>query len=146
AISPAGHIRIGSFRLDYSVPVWTYEIGPHRIGGGILVEPGAHTTYAARQVEPPAQPPEPGAALAVTLLANNRDHHATAGVGSFAPDIALESERLLVTEAGSFSLTVAAPAGTIAAKRDWYRDFELPLEAERGLDSTDNHFCVGEVT
>src|SRR5205807_8730018 len=26
AISPAGHIRIGSFRLDYSVQVWTYEI------------------------------------------------------------------------------------------------------------------------
>ena len=27
AISPAGHVRIGSFHLDYSVPVWTYEIG-----------------------------------------------------------------------------------------------------------------------
>lgn len=27
AISPAGHIRIGSFELDYSIPVWTYEVG-----------------------------------------------------------------------------------------------------------------------
>ena len=32
------------------------------------------------------------------------------------------------------------------AKRDWYRDFALPLEAERGLDAIDNHLCVGEVT
>ncbi|HEU4357155.1 MAG TPA: glycogen debranching enzyme N-terminal domain-containing protein, partial [Xanthobacteraceae bacterium] len=40
AISPAGYIRIGSFRLDYSVPVWTYEIGPHRIEARIWMEPG----------------------------------------------------------------------------------------------------------
>jgi predicted glycogen debranching enzyme len=146
AISPAGYIRIGSFRLDYSVPVWTYEIGPHRIEARIWMEPGAHTTYAAWQLQPQADPPEQTLSLRVTLLANNRDHHATASVGSFTPGIAIEGERLLVTAAGSFSLTIAAPAGTIAAERDWYRNFELPLEAERGLDSTDNHLCVGEVT
>src|SRR5689334_20206562 len=100
AISPAGYIRIGSFLLDYSVPVWTYEIGPHRIEARIWMEPGAHTTYAAWQLRPQADPPEHALSLRVTLLANNRDQHATAGVGSFAPDIALEGERLLVTEAG----------------------------------------------
>ena len=48
AISPAGYIRIGSFHLDYSVPVWTYEIGEHRIEARIgwnpapirLIRPG----------------------------------------------------------------------------------------------------------
>ena len=25
-------------------------------------------------------------------------------------------------------------------------NFDLPMEAERGLDSNDNHLCVGEVT
>ena len=84
--------------------------------------------------------------MRVTLLANNRDHHGTTVVGAFAPDIAVEGERLLVTEAGSFSLTIRARGGTIVAKRDWYRDFTLPLEAERGLDAIDNHLCVGEVT
>ena len=47
AIAPAGHVHIGSFHLDYSVPVWTYEIGDHRIEARIWMEPGAHTTYAA---------------------------------------------------------------------------------------------------
>jgi 4-alpha-glucanotransferase len=47
AISPAGYIRIGSFHLDYSVPVWSYEIGEHRIEARIWMEPGANTTYAA---------------------------------------------------------------------------------------------------
>jgi 4-alpha-glucanotransferase len=146
AISPAGHIRIASFRLDYSVPVWTYEIGPHRIEARIWMEPGAHTTYAAWLLQPQADAPEQTLSLRVTLLANDRDHHATAAVGSFTPDIAIAGERLLVTAAGSFLLTIQAPAATIVAKHDWYRDFELPLEAERGLDSTDNHLCVGEVT
>jgi len=146
AISPAGHIRIGSFRLDYSVPVWTYEIGPHRIEARIWMEPGAHTAYAAWLLRPQPDAPEHALSLRVTLLANNRDHHGATVVGGFAPDIAVEGERLLVTEGGSFSLTIRARGGTIVAKRDWYRDFALPLEAERGLDAIDNHLCVGEVT
>ncbi len=44
AIAPAGHVRIGSFHLDYSVPVWSYEVGDHRIEARIWMEPGAHTT------------------------------------------------------------------------------------------------------
>src|SRR3954449_4133559 len=31
AIAPAGHVRIGSFHLDYSVPVWTSELGDQRL-------------------------------------------------------------------------------------------------------------------
>ena len=146
AISPAGHIRIGSFRLDYSVPVWTYEIGPHCIEARIWMEPSAHTAYAAWLLRPQPDATEHALSLRVTLLANHRDHHGATVVGGFAPDIAVEGERLLVTEGGSFSLTIRARGGTIVAKRDWYRDFTLPLEAERGLDAIDNHLCVGEVT
>ena len=39
AIAPAGHVRIGSFHLDYSVPVWSYEVGDHRIEARIWMEP-----------------------------------------------------------------------------------------------------------
>src|SRR5437763_12569120 len=87
AISPAGHVRIGSFHLDYSVPVWTYEIEDHQIEARIWMEPGAHTTYAAWRLRPEADPLEPGISLRVTLLANNRDHHGTTSVGSFDPEI-----------------------------------------------------------
>ena len=146
AISPAGYIRIGSFHLDYSVPVWTYEIGEHRIEARIWMEPGAHTTYTAWRLWPQSEPPEHELSMRVTLLANHRDHHGTTAVGAFAPEIAVEHERLELTDAGFFSLTIRAPNGTIVPKRDWYQDFDLPIEAERGLESTDNHLCVGEVT
>jgi predicted glycogen debranching enzyme len=145
AISPAGHVRIGSFHLDCSVPVWTYEIEDRQIEARIWMEPGAHTTYAAWRLLPDAGAPEIGFSLRLTLLANNRDHHGTMQVGGFDPEIRVQGDNLLVTDAG-LSLSIRAPGGSVAPKRDWYRDFDLPVERERGLDATDNHLCVGEAT
>lgn len=145
AISPAGHVRIGSFHLDCSVPVWRYEIEDRQIEARIWMEPGAHTTYAAWRLLPDAGAPENGFSLRLTLLANNRDHHGTMQVGGFDPEIRVQGDTLLVTDAG-LSLSIRAPGGSVAPKRDWYRDFDLPVERERGLDATDNHLCVGEAT
>src|ERR687887_1857026 len=92
AISPPGYIRIGSFHLDYSVPVWTYEIGEHRIEARIWMEPGAHTTYAAWRLRPEAGPPEHALALRMTPLAHNRDPHGTTPVGAFSPENAPKDE------------------------------------------------------
>ena len=39
-----------------------------------------------------------------------------------------------------------APGGQITPQRDWYRNFDLPMEAARGLGSRDAHLCVGEAT
>lgn len=146
AASPAGHVRIGSFHLDYSTPVWSYEIGDHRIEARIWMEPGAHTVYAAWRLLPQPRPPERALSLRVTLLANDRDHHGTMAVGGFAPEIVVEGEHLSLTDNAGVALSIRAPGGSIVPKREWYRDFALALEAERGLDSIDNHLCVGEVT
>jgi 4-alpha-glucanotransferase len=144
--APAGHVRIGSFHLDYSVPVWTYEVGGRQIEARIWMEPDAHTTYAAWLLRPGADPLDDGLSLRITLLANDRDHHGTTSIGGFEPGIRVDGESLMVTNAQLFRLTIRATGGDIVAKRDWYRDFALPVEAERGLDSIDNHLCVGEVT
>ena len=110
------------------------------------MEPGAHTIYAAWLLRPGADPLVDGLSLRVTLLTNDRDHHGTTSIGGFEPGIRVDGESLLLTDAGQFSLTIRAPGGEIVSKRDWYRNFDLPVEAERGLDSTDSHLCVGEVT
>jgi predicted glycogen debranching enzyme len=146
-IAPAGHVRIGSFHLDYSVPVWMYEIGGGRqIEARIWMEPGSHTTYAGWLLWPGGDSLDDVLSLRVTLLANDRDHHGTTSIGGFRPGIRADGERLIVTNERLFSLTIRANGGDMVAKRDWYRDFDLPVEAERGLDSIDNHLCVGEVT
>ncbi|HXW28179.1 MAG TPA: amylo-alpha-1,6-glucosidase [Xanthobacteraceae bacterium] len=146
AISPGGHVRIRSFHLDYSVPVWTYEIRDRQIETRIWMEPGAHTTYVAWYLSPAAEPLNDRLSLRVTLLANDRNHHETTTVGRFEPGIEFDGESLRLTDARLFSLTIRATGGVVVPKRDWYRDFDLPAEAERGLDSTDSHLCVGELT
>jgi predicted glycogen debranching enzyme len=144
AIAPTGYPRIASFHLDHSVPVWVHDIGDQEIEARIWMEPGAHTTYAAWRLRPSTDAPE--LSLQITLLVNGRDHHATMPAGGFAPAIESNHERVRIIEPGAFTLTVCAAGGMIVPKRDWYRDFDLPIEAERGLDSTDNHLCAGEVT
>jgi 4-alpha-glucanotransferase len=146
AIAPPGHLRIASFHLDYSVPVWSYEVGDQTIEARIWMEPGAHTTYAAWRLQPAADPPDGEFALRIALLVNGRDHHATMPVGGFTPEISVDGEALRIVEPGAFTLTICSPGAAIALRRDWYRDFELPIEAQRGLDSIDNHLCAGEVT
>src|SRR5205809_4969039 len=119
-IAPAGHVRIGSFHLDYSVPVWTYEVGDRQIEARIWMEPAAHTTYAAWLLRPGADPPEDGLSLRVTLLANDRDHHGTTSVGGFNPEIRVDGESLLVANAGLFALTIRVSGSEVVPKRDWY--------------------------
>src|SRR6266480_7012146 len=136
AIAPAGHLRIANFHLDDSVPVWSYEVGDQAIEARIWMEPGAHTSYAAWRLQPAADPPDAEFALRITLLVNGRDHHATMSVGGFTPEISVDGEALRIVEPDAFTLTICAPGAAIAPQRDWYCDFELPIEAERGLDST----------
>src|SRR5262245_4411394 len=106
AIAPTGHVRIASFHLDHSVPVWRYEVGGQTIEARIWMEPGAHTTYAAWRLQPCADPPDTEFALRITLLVNGRDHHATMSVGGFTPEISVTPEGLRVVEPGVFTLTV----------------------------------------
>lgn len=146
AVAPLGTPHIESFRLERLVPVWTYAAAGRRIEQRIWMEPGANTTYVAWRLLPDGLGEDPGWSLRITLLANHRGQHDEAAAGSFDPQIDAEGETLRVTDPGLFTLTITASGGSMAEKRDWYRDFDLIEEAERGLGCDDNHLCVGELT
>ena len=144
AIAPPGHVRIESFQLDHSIPVWTYEVEGRRIEHRIWMEPGANTTYATWRLLTDADDGDQPLSLRVTLLANNRDHHATMAPGGFTPEIRAEGDALHVTDETPLTLTIRAPGGRMTATHTWYRNFDLMAEAQRGLDATDSHLGVGE--
>ena len=112
AVAPAGHVRIASFHLDYSVPVWSYEIEDHQIEARIWMEPGAHTELCGVAAPAGGGPAGNGLSLRVTLLADDRDQHGTTSVGDFAPDVRVDGERLVLRDRGLFTLTIRAPGGT----------------------------------
>jgi predicted glycogen debranching enzyme len=139
AIDPEGHRLLDSFHLDGTIPVWRFRCGAVIVEHRIWLEPGADTVHLAWRLEG-----EGDASLAVNFLANGRDHHGDTWPPGFNPDITTEGANLTVALPGRFTLRIAGTGGRIEARRDWYGNFDLPVERERGLNDRDSHLHVGE--
>jgi predicted glycogen debranching enzyme len=142
-VEPAGHLALESFHLDGTVPVWRFAIDDRIVEERIWLEPGADTVYVAWRLagELDGTPTH----LSVALLANGRDHHGDTWPPGFSPQIAVEGPTLTMRMPNRFELHVAATGGAIALRDDWYRDFDLPVERERGLGARDSHLHVGDL-
>lgn len=144
AIAPQGHTHIESFRLEGRMPVWRFAIGDVVIEQRIWLEPGAHTTYVAFRLVPGTLIEPRALKLAVKLLVNARDHHGSANPWDFNPVIEGDGSTLKVRHPNWFTLHLKARGGTIASEHNWYENFDLSVERERGLPDRDSHLCVGE--
>ena len=145
-ISPDGYRHIESFRLDGRMPVWRYTIGDLQIEQRIWMEPGANTTYLGFQLLPESAPQQESLKLELTLLVNARDHHSSARPWEFNPAIECDGRELRIQHPGWFSLYLKTRGGKLQSQHDWYENFELAAERERGLADRDNHLCVGKAT
>jgi len=143
-VAPDGYLQLESFHLDGTVPVWRYACGALVVEQRIWLEPGADTVYVAWRVEGDAGAVPP--TLSVAFLANGRDHHGETWMGGFDPQLAADGARLTVNVPGRFALHIAGTGGTIELRGDWYENFDLPVERERGLGERDAHRHVGDAS
>jgi len=140
AVGPEGYKGLESFHLDGTVPTWRFRCGAHAVDYRVWMEPGADTVYVAWRLEgAPAD-----AILGVTFLANGRDHHGETWPPGFSPEVSAEGARLTVNVPGRFTLRIAGTGGHVEARWDWYTNFDLPVERERGLGDSDAHRHVGD--
>ena len=144
-IDPAGHVQIESFHLEGRMPVWRFAIGSIQIEQRIWMEQGANTTYVAYRLLKSKVASRP-LKLAVKLLVNARDHHGNSRPWDFNPVIesADSGETLRVQHPNWFSLIVKTRGGGISTDHNWYDNYDLSSECERGLPDRDSHLCVGE--
>jgi len=105
----------------------------------VWLEPGADTVYAAWKLEGAGD-----AWLGVSFLANGRDHHGETWPPGFNPEIAADGANLAIAVPGRFTLRIAGTGGHIEPRWDWYENFDLPVEHERGLGDRDAHRHVGD--
>jgi len=139
AIDPEGYRLIESFHLDGTIPVWRFACGSVVVEHRVWLEPDADTVYLAWRLEGEAESAE----LAVTFLANGRDHHGDTWEPGFDPQIAAAGASLRVV-APRFTLSIAGTGGSIARRHDWYVNFDLVEERARGLSDRDLHLHVGD--
>ncbi|MGY6275642.1 amylo-alpha-1,6-glucosidase [Methylomonas sp. MgM2] len=148
-VEPQGYRHIEAFWLDGRMPVWQYAFGNLKLEMRIWLEPGSNTVYLAYKPDFPSRETGP-LQLRVKLLVNARDHHGNTRRENFNPIVEPSGiDGLSVRHASdagmpSYRLSFKACGGSFSAARDWYNNFELPIEAERGLDNHDHHLCVGE--
>lgn len=131
SIHPKGYLNIAEFNLQ-PFPVWTYKIGKTTIERSVFMPHGKNTTVVIwRVIEG-----ESKIGLDVRPLVSFADYHHLR-----SEDPAFDG--IFSTSAGSVSfkpyadlpaLNIAFTKASVEPTGYWYRNFEYPIEKERGFD------------
>ncbi len=141
-VTPQGHLHLEAFRLEETIPVWTWAIGDVRLEKRIWMEHGENTTYVQYRLLTAPKP----VLLTLKAIVNHRDSHATT-TGRTGPAKVEHATGGLRIEAfeGATPLWLLALNAELKPVNDWYRGYALGLETERGLDAVEDHLCAGEI-
>ena len=147
SIDPAGFRYLESFRLDGTMPVWTYAIADALLEKRVWMQAGADTTYIRYDLLRASRP----LGLSIKALVNNRDFHGeTHGGAAFEVEpIARGAAHDIVgvrvrAHQGAPDLWLLSDRAEAEAPRGWDRDFDLSAEQERGCDGHEDHFMATE--
>ena len=139
AVYPRGFDYLTGFRAD-PFPCFTYQAGGMEIEKRIFMVDGGNTTVIEYAV---IQGSEANATLELRPLLAFRDFHSTThanGALNAALDIA-PNQVSVQPYPDLPRLHLAHNACSIEPARDWYYNFEYPIERERGLDFREDLFC-----
>jgi predicted glycogen debranching enzyme len=138
ATHPRGHLHLESFRLEDTIPAWTWALGDVRLEKRIWMESGENTTLVEYRLVSGHGPVQ----LDLGALVNHRDHH---GLGRAAGEPRLEPAAAgLRVEmfAGATPLWLTGPGAVMRPACVWHRDFALERERERGLEDAEDHWLA----
>ena len=141
AIIPEGFHNIERFHLEGNIPVWTFALADAQLEKRVFMQPGANTTFVLYQLVRASAPVE----LSIKALVSYNAEHCTTAAGYLPMDIDRVDQGLRVTAFdGAVPFYLLSVSALARPTHEWYRDFDLSMEAERDLNSTDSHLCIGE--
>ncbi len=138
-IHPRGHVLIESFRLDGTVPTWTYALGPARFVKRVFMGREANTTYVTYALE---RSPAP-LTLWIRPLCTGRDFHwHRRGNEGFRTELV---ERGCSVSASGVArpMVLTADAGQFALAPNMHWNLHHREEAARGLDADEDLYVPG---
>lgn len=141
-IEPAGYRYLESFCLDDGIPTWTYALEPGvRLQKRVWMQVGANTTYVHYTYLEGSQP----LVLALETLVNYRDHHKlTRAIGQWMRVEPVGNGVRVVASNQAIPFYIFSRDAKASTRYEWYRDFFLREEAERGLDRVEDHLNIGD--
>ena len=142
ALAPQGYRAIERFRLEGTTPVWTFAVDDALLEKRVWMEHGRNVTYVEYRVVRASAT----LALALRVFVNYRDFHGTTHAGAWQMRASAEGPGVrIVAYDGAMPIWIVADRGTIAPDHTWYFGFALPREAERGLESIEDHLLAATI-
>ncbi len=140
SVHPDGYRHTETFVLDGGVPEWTFAIGDARLTQSIWMGQGTNTTYVRFCLENASGPVR----LRLSPLCTYRDYHAHSRGGWQLATTKVPEGLRIDAFPGARSYRLLCAEATCEPRGDWFWNFHHRLEAERGLDSTEDLFRPGE--
>jgi len=139
-VPEGGHRHIERFRLEGTTPVWTFAMADALLEKRIWMQQGENTTMVAFTLVRASRPLR----LALKTIVNYRDFHSSTHAGDWWMNVEPVAGGLRVTAFDKATPFYLLSAGAAAEPvHEWYRDFDLPAERERGLDDHEDHLHAG---
>ncbi len=139
-VDPEGFVYCESFRLEGMLPVWMYAFSDALIEKRIWMAYGHNTTYVSYSVLRASAP----VAISLRPLLTCRAFHSLQASPGWAGDFEIGPGEIRVALPDDIApLRVIAPGMRFTPVRDWYWDFYLREEGERGLDTRADLFVPG---
>jgi predicted glycogen debranching enzyme len=135
-VDPKGFLNIESFRLEGTIPVWTFALADALLEKRVWMKHGTNTTY----VQYTFLRGTGGLEMELKALVNYRDFHGSTHAGDWRMTIESVENGIKVTAfEGAVPFYVKSAEAGCEPRNQWYRDCFLPVERERGLDDREDH-------
>ncbi|MBL8132617.1 MAG: glycogen debranching enzyme family protein [Anaerolineae bacterium] len=142
AVEPQGYRFLESFTLEGTRPVWHFAIGDALLSKQIWMRRGSNTTYVRYTLVRGTAP----VVLSVRALVDHRDVHENTQAGGDLFEAENVRHGLKITPPGGEPYYILSDRADSSPRFDWYLDFALSVESERGLPDRDDHAYVGDFT
>lgn len=143
ALDPQGWVNIERFGLEGTIPAWTFALGDARFEKRIWMQPRANTSFVFYSLTRASAPVD----LSFKVLVNYRDYHGSTHAGDWRMQIDPVAHGLrVIAFDGAVPFFLLSDAASAAPAHEWYRNFDLAIERERGLDDSEDHLLAGIFT
>ncbi len=140
-IDPEGYRSLAGFRLDGSIPVWTFAVSGAVLEKAVWMPRGRNTACVRYRLLPGG----PALRMAIRPYLTERDHHThTYGDPGWQFDVAPIPGGIRVTPwPGAVPYTLTVDRGRFADSPAWYWRVLHRVERDRGLDATEDLYVPG---
>ena len=139
-MEPQGFRFIEKFYLADSIPIWRFACADAILEKRVWMQDGANTTFIRYELIYASAPAE----LEVKVLVNCRDIHANTHADRWKSSVTTVSGGLcVVSREAAIPVYLLSDAAKAEARSEWYRNYELAVERERGLDDREDNLLAG---